>query len=91
MVLRAIENRVGVARSANTGISLFVDPAGHVYNSTSLFQEEVRVAEVRTSDVVTFYTRTGDWVGGTCAIATFFLLLTSTWAVRSLDRPRVVV
>ncbi|MCB7128110.1 MAG: apolipoprotein N-acyltransferase [Candidatus Brocadiales bacterium] len=31
MVFRAVENRVGVARAANTGISAFVAPTGDVY------------------------------------------------------------
>jgi apolipoprotein N-acyltransferase len=77
MVMRAIENRVGVARAANTGISLFVDPVGRVYNATELFEADVHVDTVRTTDVLTFYTRFGDLTGNGAAIAALALLLAS--------------
>lgn len=75
LVMRAVENRVGVVRSANTGISLFVDPVGRVEERTRLFTEDVRIAEVRTTDVSTFYTRYGDLLGNASALGTFGLLL----------------
>lgn len=62
MVMRAIENRMGVARSANTGISLFVDPLGRTYQRTPLFEPDVRVDTVYTTDEITLFTRWGDWV-----------------------------
>ncbi|MGD8872684.1 MAG: apolipoprotein N-acyltransferase [Gemmatimonadota bacterium] len=77
MVMRAIENRMGVARAANTGISLFVDPVGHVYDRTALFEPAIRVDTVRTTDILTFYTRYGDLVGNGSAIAALVLLLAS--------------
>lgn len=77
MVMRAIENRVGVARAANTGISLFVDPVGHVYDRTELFQPAIRIDTVRTTDVLTFYTRFGDLVGDGSALSAFVLLVAS--------------
>ena len=75
LVMRAIENRVGIARSANTGISLFVDPVGHVYEETPLFSAEVRTATVFTSDTLTLYTRWGDVVGGGAALGAVLLLV----------------
>jgi len=36
-VFRAVENRRSLARSANTGISCFVKPTGHIIQATSLF------------------------------------------------------
>ena len=83
MVMRAIENRMGVARSANTGISLFVDPIGRAYNATALFEGDVRTDVVRTTDVVTFYTRFGDLVGNGAAIAAFLFVLVSVRRTRS--------
>jgi len=74
LVMRAIENRVGVARAANTGISLFVDPLGHMYEQTELFQSEARGATLHTSDVTTLYTRTGDVVGPVAVVLTLVLL-----------------
>jgi apolipoprotein N-acyltransferase len=75
MVMRAIENRMGVARAANTGISLFVDPVGHVYGATRLFTADVRVDTVYTTDIRTFYTRFGDLAGDGSAAAALVLIL----------------
>ncbi len=77
MVMRAIENRAGVARASNRGISLFVDPLGHVHDATRPFEEAVRVAEVTTTDVTTVYARMGDVTGNACAVVAFLLLLSS--------------
>ncbi|HSG46482.1 MAG TPA: apolipoprotein N-acyltransferase, partial [Longimicrobiales bacterium] len=60
LVMRAIENRVGVVRAANTGISLFVDPVGRVRAALPLFQPGILTDTVYTTGVVTFYTRHGD-------------------------------
>ena len=85
MVMRAIENRMGAVRSANTGISLFVDPIGRVYQPTRLFEEDAHVADVTTTDVLTFYTRYGDLVGNAAAILTFCLLVTAMLGSRRVD------
>jgi apolipoprotein N-acyltransferase len=63
LVMRAIENRVGVARAANTGISGFVDPLGRIYDRTRLGEHRFVVGSLLTSDAQTPYTRLGDWVG----------------------------
>ncbi len=78
MVMRAIENRMGVARAANTGISLFVDPVGRVHNTTGLFEADVRAEMVYTTDVVTFYTRFGDLAGNGSAVAALVLVLAAS-------------
>jgi apolipoprotein N-acyltransferase len=78
MVMRAIENRMGVARAANTGISLFVDPVGRVYNATRLFEADVRAEMVYTTEVLTFYTRFGDLVGNGSAVAALILVLAAS-------------
>lgn len=85
MVMRAIENRVGVARAANTGISLFIDPVGRVYNRTALFEADIRVDTVQTTDILTFYTRFGDLVGNGSAVAALLLLVASFRLGRRLD------
>ena len=82
MVMRAIENRVGVARSANTGISMFIDPVGRVYNRTALFEADVRVDTVYTTDITTLYTRYGDLTGNGAAAAALLLTLASLGAGR---------
>lgn len=78
MPMRAIENRMGVARSANTGISMFVDPLGRRYEATELFVPDVRTATVYTTDVLTVFSRFGDWPGTMAAVGAL-LLLAAAW------------
>ncbi len=63
LVMRAIENRMGIARAANTGISEWVDPLGRVHGQTSLYAEATAVYRITTTDVTSIYVRLGDWVG----------------------------
>ncbi|UCC47796.1 MAG: apolipoprotein N-acyltransferase [Gemmatimonadota bacterium] len=87
LVMRAIENRMGVARSANTGISLFVDPRGRIREATRLFEPDARVASVETTDGMTLYTRLGDWPGWLSAVGATLLLLWSGWRGRRRADP----
>ncbi|UCF18314.1 MAG: apolipoprotein N-acyltransferase [Gemmatimonadota bacterium] len=82
LVMRAVENRIGVARAANTGISLFVDPRGRIYEATQLFQPAQRLATVETTDGLSFYTRVGDWPGWICAAAAGLLAAAAWWRSR---------
>jgi len=75
LVLRAIELRLGAVRAANTGISFFVEPSGHITEATPLFQEEVRTATVRRMDGATVFARVGDVVGWGCAFVCAGVLL----------------
>ncbi|MBI5886483.1 MAG: apolipoprotein N-acyltransferase [Deltaproteobacteria bacterium] len=59
--VRAVENRTWLVRSANTGISAFVDPAGRIVKKTALFEKAVITADVGLrSGPQTFYTRFTD-------------------------------
>ncbi len=69
MVMRAVENRMGVARPANTGISMTIDPRGRVHHRTELFRPAAFTATVRTSEGTTFYARHGDLAGWAAALA----------------------
>jgi apolipoprotein N-acyltransferase len=61
-VLRAIENRVSIARSANTGVSLTVDPLGRVTRDTSIFVRATINETLPFGDAPPLYTRLGDVV-----------------------------
>jgi apolipoprotein N-acyltransferase len=63
LVMRAIETRVGIARSANTGVSELVDPLGRVTHATPLFEPAAFTGQVMTTDSRTVYVRFGDVVG----------------------------
>jgi apolipoprotein N-acyltransferase len=59
-VFRAVENRRALVRSANTGISGFIDPVGRVIDSTDIFQDAVKTQTVPLINETSFYTRYGD-------------------------------
>jgi len=71
---RAIENRVFVARAANTGISALIDPKGKIVEQGEIFTEEAINGTIRLSKEKTFYTLYGDvfaWI--CCALSILFL------------------
>ena len=45
-LIRAIENRAAFARSANTGVSTFVDPLGRQRPRSGIFQEAVLTSRI---------------------------------------------
>lgn len=59
-VFRAVENRIGVARSANTGVSMFIDPYGRVLDASQLFKETYLLAHVPLRQETTFFARHGN-------------------------------
>jgi apolipoprotein N-acyltransferase len=67
-VLRCIENRVGMARAANTGISAVIDPYGLVVTETPTFVRDGLIGTVELSEGTTFYTRHGDWILIACGL-----------------------
>ncbi len=79
LVMRAIETRLGVVRAANSGITEFVDPLGHVQKRTVLGANTHLTGLVSTSDMITAYARFGDWVGGTSVLVAITLLAYSWW------------
>jgi apolipoprotein N-acyltransferase len=73
-VFRAVENRIPMARCANTGISMIVDAYGRVLGRTSTFTDAVLTGDLRLSAGRTFYSRHGD-------VAAWALLLVSLASV----------
>ena len=76
-VFRAIENRVSIARSANTGISCFIDLTGRIYDSTKLEEKTTIFSELAINKSLTLYTRYGDWIGILSSIVTIPLVIYS--------------
>jgi apolipoprotein N-acyltransferase len=70
LALRAIENRVGIVRAANTGISAYIDPLGVIHGETQLEVAASEVYDAQTTDVRTLYIRVGDWLGTLAVLVT---------------------
>jgi apolipoprotein N-acyltransferase len=73
--LRAIENRRWVVRSANTGISCFINPRGDVVQQTEWWVPAVIRQEINLNDEMTVYTRYGDMLGRSLGFIALILLL----------------
>ncbi len=58
--LRAIETRTWVARSANTGISCFIDPYGNVFNPQSYDTNAAIKLSITAENSKTFFVKHGD-------------------------------
>jgi apolipoprotein N-acyltransferase len=67
-VFRAVENRRAMVRSANTGISGFIDPVGRVSGASGLFTEAAAVQPLPVMRGRTLYNRWGDVVGWGCVL-----------------------
>ena len=75
-VFRAVENRVPLARCANTGLTLVADAYGRVIGRLPVFQPGVLVIELPRPAAFGFptpYTRFGDWPGLLSLLATLGL------------------
>jgi len=79
-VFRAVENRLGIVRATNTGMSSFISPIGRVHavleqNGDRREIEGKLVANVQISGRRTLYTRIGDAFAWLCVAATAGALL----------------
>ncbi|MGH7356627.1 MAG: apolipoprotein N-acyltransferase [Candidatus Rokuibacteriota bacterium] len=60
--LRAVEHRIALVRSANTGVSAIIAPSGRVVRTLPLGARGVLAGRVPLRETDTLYTRLGDWV-----------------------------
>ena len=75
--LRAIETRRWVARSANTGISAFIDPTGKIVQQLGWDQAGALQQSVYTNNEQSFYVQHGDYIFKIAVACSVFLLLIS--------------
>jgi len=61
-VLRAIETRRSVARSANTGISCFINQRGDISNRTDYWVPDAIRSKINLNIGMTFYVKYGDYI-----------------------------
>jgi apolipoprotein N-acyltransferase len=74
--LRAIETRRSIARSANTGISAFIDQRGDAHQKTKYWEPAAIKGTINANDRLTFYVKNGDYLAriATCCGAILFLI-----------------
>lgn len=79
-ILRAVENRRWIARSANTGISEFIDPYGNKYEETEINVRASFAGKIGIIKEKTFYTENGDlfsvvclWISGGVVLLCFVI------------------
>ena len=77
-VFRAVENRVPVARAANTGISGFIDAKGRILETSPIFSEAHLTRSITPGITKTFYTKYGDVFAYLCVIFIVILLVWKT-------------
>jgi apolipoprotein N-acyltransferase len=73
--LRAIETRKWIVRSANTGISGFIDPQGEVIQESEWWVEDCLVGSVYPNSIITFYAEHGDYLGRIASFLSIMLLI----------------
>jgi apolipoprotein N-acyltransferase len=76
--LRAIENRRSIARSANTGISCFINQRGDILQKTQYWEKDVIKGKINLNNKITYYTIHGDFIG---RISGFLSLLIITMLI----------
>lgn len=87
-VFRAVENRRSLVRSANTGISGYIDATGEIIEQTGLFEDRALTRSVALLDTPSVYTRVGDLFAKICLVLTAVNLLWPLWVRRSRARKR---
>ena len=75
--LLAIEFRKSIARSANTGISCFINQRGDVLQKTNWWEEDAIKETLFKNDIKTFYARHGDYLGLVSSYLSYILLVAS--------------
>lgn len=60
--LRAIENRRDIVRSANSGVSAFVNQRGDIVSSLEYEKQGTLKGKTRLNNEITFYTKHGDYL-----------------------------
>ena len=91
VVFRSVENHLAFARSANTGISGFIDPFGHIIEATPIFTEQAVKATMQVWRPHTFYSRHGDVFAYGCVIICALLCLFGSFRSKGSEPDAVAV
>jgi apolipoprotein N-acyltransferase len=75
-VFRAIENRVPLARCANTGVSMFIDRWGRTKDMTQMNEEKLVVGDIRPEKSTSIYNRLGNVVPQAALLGSILIIIT---------------
>ncbi len=81
-IVRSVECNVGIARCANTGISMLVDPYGQVTKRSDLFVKTIIKGNVTLGEGETFYLRFGYQLPRMMLAFSLICLIISYWIKR---------
>ena len=73
--IRAVETRRSIARSANTGISCFINQRGEIMQKLGWWQRGAIKDTLNANDRLTFYVKNGDYIGRTASFFTLLIVL----------------
>ncbi len=85
-VFRAVENRLALVRSTNTGISTFIDATGRLNSATRIEDAETLVADVAMHPGGTFYSTVGNLFAWLLFAVLVFNALYDRWLHRYWPR-----
>lgn len=74
-MLRSIENRKYLLRASGTGITCGVSPTGELITPLPMDAVDAAIYRVPKLDLVTFYTKWGDWAGWLCLACSSLIVL----------------
>jgi apolipoprotein N-acyltransferase len=74
-VFRAVESRVALVRSTNTGVSAFIDPVGRILSQTDIYNAETLLEKIPMMKGGSPYQKLGDWPAYLCLITIVFLFV----------------
>ena len=82
--LRALETRRSIARSANTGISCFINQRGDVLQATDWWVEAAIKGSINANDKITLYVKFGDYIARISLLMSILLVLqlVSVWVMK---------
>lgn len=81
--LRAIEQRRSFARSANTGISCFINQKGEILQATKYEEDAVITGKINLNNIKTFYSVHGDYLGRISCFFSILLIVLSIVSIRT--------
>jgi len=86
--LRAIEFRKEIARSANTGISGFIDEKGRIRLPTEYEEEAIVIDELKLNNRETLYRKYGDYIGRLATLLSigFLLMIPAVYAKSQMEK-----